>query len=64
MMRAKLTPLGMAYRLLASLEERMAVAEGEELDYLEPRHMNLGMQINAMEQDQYEARASSTEEKK
>ena len=64
MMRAKLTPLGMAYRLLASLEERMAVAEGEELDYLELRHMNLGMQINAMEQDQYEARASSTEEKK
>lgn len=63
MMHAKLTPLGMAYRLLACLEQRMAVAEGEELDYLEMRHMNLGMQINAMEQDQYEADASLKEKK-
>lgn len=59
-MHAKLTPLGMAYRLLAILEQRMAVAEGEELDYLEIRHMNLRMQVTAMEQDQYEADASSS----
>ena len=62
-MHAKLTPLGMAYRFLAILEQRMAVAEGEELDYLEIRHMNLRMQVTAMEQDQYEADASLKEKK-
>ena len=53
---ARKTPLGLLYQQMTMLEERMKYAQEDEIEFLEIKAMNLGMEICAMEADYYNSK--------